>query len=73
MSAFDIAGGGDGAALAALFAFGRFLGTRFLRRRFGGRKLDYYLAGYRVSEPESAALVFESGHADNTYECLTWR
>jgi hypothetical protein len=28
-------------ALAALFAFGRFLGARFLRRRLGGLNLDY--------------------------------
>ena len=46
-------------ALAALFAFGRFLGARFLRRQLSGLKLDYYLAGYWVGEPEPAALVFE--------------
>jgi hypothetical protein len=45
--------------LAALFAFGRLFGARFLRRRLGGRKLDYYLARYRVGEPNPAALVFE--------------
>jgi len=45
--------------LAALLAFGRFLGARFFRRWLGGRKFDDYLAGYRVGEPELLALVFE--------------
>lgn len=45
--------------LAALFAFGRFLGAAFFHRWFGGRKFEDYLSRYRVGEPEPAALVFE--------------
>jgi len=45
--------------LATLFAFSRFLDTRFLRLWLAGWKLDDYLAGYWVGESESATLILE--------------